>query len=204
MPLPMCPNPMNPTFMNLSSRLTPGALSLHRSGRARRRLRIRYLTDDDLDDGIGELAAHEAIADESDSDEFTHHHRVSELQRDAEIRDQEGKGMEHAAEAGRDASDRAATQRATAAGDTSIVGQRFGETHADGRAKRRCKPDKESTQGLAGQARRCEDRRQCRDRTIHQPQETRLNLLEHHWHCHDDPPALNVPESLGAYHNAEN
>jgi hypothetical protein len=35
--------------------------------------------DDDLDDGVGELAAHEAIADESDCDEFTRHHRVSEL-----------------------------------------------------------------------------------------------------------------------------
>ena len=136
-------------------------------------------SDDHLDDGIGELAAHEAIADESDSDEFTHHHHVSELQRDAEIRDQEGKGMEHSAEAGRDASDRAATQWTTAASDASIIGQRFGETHADSRAKRRCEPDKESTQGPAGQARRCEDRGQCRDRTIHQPQETWLDLLEH-------------------------
>ena len=39
--------------------------------------------DDDLDDGVGELAAHKAIADESDSDEFTNHHHVSEFQRDA-------------------------------------------------------------------------------------------------------------------------
>jgi hypothetical protein len=38
-PVPMCPNSTGPTFMKW---LTRDALSLHRSGRARRRLRIRY------------------------------------------------------------------------------------------------------------------------------------------------------------------
>ena len=72
--------------------------------------------------------------------------------------------MEHAAEAGRDARDRAATQRATASGDAPIVGQRFGEARTDGSAERRCKPNEESTQGPSGQPRCCEDRRQRRDR----------------------------------------
>ena len=50
--------------------------------------------NDNLDDGVSEFAAHEAIANESDCDEFTYHHRVSELQRDTEIWNQEGKGYE--------------------------------------------------------------------------------------------------------------
>ena len=45
--------------------------------------------NDNLDDGVSEFAAHETIANESDCDEFTHHHRVSELQRDTEIWNQE-------------------------------------------------------------------------------------------------------------------
>jgi hypothetical protein len=76
--------PMKPTFMKTSS------MRLHsaRTDPAEPDANCEYDTsaDDDLDDGVGELAAHEAIADESDCDEFTHHHRISELQRDAEIR----------------------------------------------------------------------------------------------------------------------
>ena len=87
--------------------------------------------------------------------------------------------MKHAADAGRDAGDRAATQRTTTSSDASIIRQRFGETHAHGSAERRREPNKESAQGSSGQACRCKDRRQCRDRAIHQSQETRLNLLQH-------------------------
>jgi hypothetical protein len=124
--------------------------------------------DDNLDDGVGEPAAHEAKTDEGDCEELTHDDRVSELQRDAEIRYQEGKGMEHAAKTGGDACDRTAAEGATAASDAAIVGQSFGEAHADGSAKRRCKPHKEGTQGPTRQARCGEDRRQGRDRAIHQ------------------------------------
>src|SRR4029450_10791915 len=91
-----------------------------------------------------------------------------------------GKSMEHAPKTSGDACDRAAAKRTTTTRHTSIVGQRFGEAHADGRAKRRGKADKKSTKRLHAEARRCKDWCQRRDRAVHQSQETRLDPLEHH------------------------
>ena len=68
------------------------------------------------------------------------------------------------------------------------------------------RPTKKSTKRLTGEARRCKDWCQRRDRAVHQSQEARLDLLEHdgitttirqrcifqsHW------------ESSGVYDNAE-
>src|SRR5438105_155601 len=49
--------------------------------------------NDDLDNGVGELATREAVADEGDCEELAHYHAVSELQRDPESRNQEWKGI---------------------------------------------------------------------------------------------------------------
>src|SRR5437867_12560304 len=94
----MCPNPMNPTFM-AAPLFSPVCGRPALSGRADPAepdtdCEHDAPTDNDLDDGAGEFAPHEAIADESDRNELTHHHGVSELQRDAEIGSQERKGME--------------------------------------------------------------------------------------------------------------
>ena len=103
--------------------------------------------NDNLDDRISQLTAHETIANESDRDEITYHHRVSELQRDTEIWNQERKCMKHAAKAGRDTGDRAATQRTTTSSDASIIRQRFGKPHARGGTERRREPNKEALRG---------------------------------------------------------
>ncbi len=41
--------------------------------------------DDDLHDGAGKLAAHEAVTNEGDREELTYDHRISQLERDAQI-----------------------------------------------------------------------------------------------------------------------
>jgi hypothetical protein len=43
------------------------------------------------------LASHEAVTNEGDCEELTYNHRISQLERDTQIRNQEWEGMEHAA-----------------------------------------------------------------------------------------------------------
>ena len=51
-------------------RLTPDALNLHRSAEPRADCECDAAADDDLDNGVGELAAREAVADEGDCEEL--------------------------------------------------------------------------------------------------------------------------------------
>ena len=54
---------------------------------------------------------------DGDCEEFTHNHRVGELERDTQIWNQEWKGMERAAQAGDDARNCTTSQRAAASGN---------------------------------------------------------------------------------------
>ena len=81
---PACPDP-GPIFYGATARRSGGADLAEPNADCEH----DTTANDNLDDGVSELAAHETIANESDRDEFTYHHRVSELQRDTEIWNQE-------------------------------------------------------------------------------------------------------------------
>ena len=65
-----------------------------------------------------------------------------------------------------------------AAGEAAIVGEGFGEAHADAGADRGCEPDQEGVVGFLGSDGCGEDGRQGGDGAIHQAGETRLYDLQ--------------------------
>src|SRR5882757_3057078 len=69
--------------------------------------------------------------------------------------------------------------RTAAAGDGPVVRQRLGKAHADAGAERRRQADEEGILRLTGQAGGRENRRQGRDRAVHQAEQRRLDLLQH-------------------------
>src|SRR5467141_2472739 len=100
MPVPICPNPMNPVFMTIL--LCCWRLPSQGSARADTSepdadREYDAAADDDLHDGAGKLATHEAVTNEGDCEELTYNHHISQLERDTQIRNQEWDGMEHAA-----------------------------------------------------------------------------------------------------------
>jgi hypothetical protein len=78
-------------------------------------------SDNDLDNGVAKSAAHEAVTDECDCDEFDEHHRIGELQCETQVWNKERKRMEHPSKTGCHARDRATLQRPASARDTSII-----------------------------------------------------------------------------------
>src|SRR5216684_5344340 len=181
-PAPIWPNPMKPIFMKIIPSVvhlsSPGSACPDTSEPDADR-EYDAAADDDLHDGAGKLAAHEAVTNEGDREELTYDHRISQLERDAQIRNQEREGMKHAAQTCGEARYCTTSQRAAASGDASVVGQRLRKPHTDGRAEGRRKSHKERAQGPTRQSCRGEDRCQRRHRAIHQSEQARLNLLQY-------------------------
>ena len=77
------------------------------------------------------------------------------------------------------AADRAAHQRRAAAGERAVVGQRLGKAHGNAGADRGGHADQKRLPGVVGGERRGKQRRQRRDRAVHQPGQPRLHVLQH-------------------------
>src|SRR5271170_8015535 len=86
--------------------------------------------------------------------------------------------MADAAERGHRAANESARPRMAASGETAVVGQRLCKSHADARADARRKTDKKSFKTIVGGERGGEQRRECRDRAVHQTGESRLHDLQ--------------------------
>ena len=87
--------------------------------------------------------------------------------------------MAEAAERRHHPANAAAQQGRTAPCERAVVGKRLGETHADASADRRGEADEKSRPIGLGRESRREQRRQRRDRTIHQAGEAGLHILQH-------------------------
>ena len=110
--------------------------------------------------------------------------------------------MEHSPKTGGEACNRAAAKRTTTTRHTSIVGQRFGEAHADGRAERRGKADKKSTKRLTGEPAAAKIGANVETEPSINPGDPAGSPAAP-WHCDDDLPALDFPESSGVSDNTE-
>ena len=80
---------------------------------------------------------------------------------------------------GHGAAHRAAHQRRAAPGERTVVGQRLGKAHRDAGADGRRKADQESRPGIVRGEGGGEQRRQRRDRAVHEAGEPRLDILQH-------------------------
>ena len=133
----------------------------------------------DLERRAEERCVHVAVTDPGNHRELDHHHDDGENGRGPEIRDQIGQCMAEAPDRGHQAGDAAANPGRAAAGQRAIVGQSLGERHRDAGADRGRKPDQEGLPGVMGGEGGRKQRRQGRDRTVHQPGQPRLHVLQH-------------------------
>ena len=94
-----------------------------------------------------------------------------------QVADEERQRVPGAADERRAARDHAAGERASAAGEGAVVGEAFGQAHADGRAQRGREAHEEGGMG-AGEIGGGEDRRERRDRAVDEADEPRLHDLQ--------------------------
>src|ERR1700730_14609521 len=99
MPAPIRPNPIRSSWQYsfAAVRLSSRGLASADTSEPDADREYDAAADDDLHDGAGKLATHEAVTNEGDYEELTYNHRISQLERDTQIRNQEWEGMEHAA-----------------------------------------------------------------------------------------------------------
>jgi len=86
--------------------------------------------------------------------EFDDHHQDGRRHGSSEIRKQERKRVTDTAERRHETANAAAHPGVATSCQASVVGQRFGESHADARADRGCKADSESIPGAMRSERR--------------------------------------------------
>ena len=135
--------------------------------------------DHDLEEGRGERRVHEAVADPGDHAEFDDDDADGDRRGRAVFGDQVRQRVAEAAQGGHQAADEAAGQRAAAAGEHAVVGERFGEAHADPGAEARRQADEKCVVAVVRGEGRGEQRGERRDRAIHQAGQTRLDHLHH-------------------------
>src|SRR5262249_53351331 len=95
-----------------------------------------------------------------------------------EMRNEIRQSMAETADSGHDAGSETTDKGPAAAGELAVIRQGFGETHRNAGAERGGEADEESRPGLMGGEGRGEQRRQCRDRSVHQSNEARLDHLQ--------------------------
>jgi 4-amino-4-deoxy-L-arabinose transferase-like glycosyltransferase len=142
--------------------------------------------DDYLNNRLRQRRAHEAVMDVCNRQQFQHDDDVGDVQRQAQAWQEKWECMQHSADSRRKPGDRAARDWGSAPRHFPIIGQRFGQTHADARADRRRESDVKSSQRFLRQPRRRENRRERRDGSIHQTQQRRLDLLKNERVSDDD------------------
>ncbi|MPL60884.1 hypothetical protein SDC9_06447 [bioreactor metagenome] len=122
-----------------------------------------------LQHGAQERGFHVLVLDPGDHPELDEHHDHRDRGCGPEIGDEIGQGMAEAARRGHHPRGKATFQRAAAAGDHAVVMRGLGEAHRDAGAGGRGKPDQQrGMRVLCGEG-GGEDRRQRRDRAVHQP-----------------------------------
>src|SRR5438309_113834 len=118
------------------------------------------------------------MADPGDGQQFSDDNCNRDGERKVEIRKKEGNGVPHAAESSHKPADHAAYPGMSAAGEAAIVGERFCESHADARANGGRESDYEGGMSVLRSECRSENRRQRRNRSIHEAGQTGLNNLQ--------------------------
>ncbi len=119
------------------------------------------------------------MADIGDHRKLDGDHDEGDRGRGPEVGNDVGQRVAEAADRGHRACHRAAHDRRAAAGERAVVGERLGEGHGDAGADRGGEADQERRPGVVGGEGRREQRRERRDRAIHQAGEARLHVLQH-------------------------
>src|SRR5579863_1338898 len=122
---------------------------------------------------------HITMANPADDGQFDHYDGYRGRKGNVKIADKKRQCVPQASERRHGSCDNSPEQRLAAAGERAVVGKRFGKRHGDSGTERSGEAHEKSVPGFVGRERRRKNRRQSRDRTIHQAREPGLHDLQH-------------------------
>src|SRR5262249_16157065 len=135
--------------------------------------------DQDLEGSGEQRGVHVTPANPRDDRKFNRDNYAGDAGSRPEMWNEIGQGMAETAEGGHAAAAKPTDHRRAAAGERAVVGERLGEGHGDAGADRSGDTDEESRPGVVRGEGGREERRQGRDRTVHQSSKARLHILQH-------------------------
>ncbi len=134
--------------------------------------------DDDLDGGFAQWRFHIAMADPGDHEELDDDDRDGYRHGYVEGGDQKGEGVTCSADEGHGPAHATAEDGVAATTELAIIGQGFGEGHADARTYGCSHTDDKSRVAVSCRERGGEERGKGGHGTIHKPGESRLDHLQ--------------------------